>query len=71
MLSDPPGGFDSIQFWETYVQHNQVRFQFFSPLNGFRPIRCFADHLKFGTHLKQLTDFASPAFVIINYENAD
>jgi hypothetical protein len=32
---DSPGSFDSIQFWETEVQHNQVRLQFFGLLNGF------------------------------------
>ena len=31
----PAGGPDSIQFWETDVQENYIRFQFFRFLKGF------------------------------------
>ena len=34
-LSYPPGGFDSIQFGETDVQQNYVRFQVLGFLNRF------------------------------------
>ena len=70
-LSYPPGGFDSIQSWETDVQQDQVRPEFFGLLNGFQSIRHFADDLPFWMYSKQQTDLASPVFVIICYENAN
>jgi hypothetical protein len=70
-LSYLPGSFNSIQFGETDVQHNQVWLQLSRFLDSFETILHFADDLKIWTLLEQLARLASPAFVIINYENAN
>jgi hypothetical protein len=70
-LPYPQGDFDSIQLWETDVQHNQVRLQFFGLLKGFGSIRRLSDDWHSWPRLKQQPGLASPIFEIIDNENAN
>ena len=64
-------GFDSIQRWESDIEENQVRLQFFSFLNCFLPIGHFADDLQVWPFRQCLTNKLAERREILYHDKAD
>ena len=70
-LADSSSGFDSIQRRKSYVEHDQVRLQFFRFLNRFQSVRDLADDLQLRLFPQRRAHKSAKLFVVLYDENAD
>src|SRR5215467_3232784 len=65
------GGLYAIQPWKSDIQQNQIRLQFFRPLNRFQAIQDSANHLQFGPVQQRQGNKFLKLLRIFNDENAN
>jgi len=70
-LADASSDFDSVQGWEAQIEQNQVGVQFFSLLNAFEAVDCFADDLQFGFFPQCGTDESAKRNLILYDQNPE